>query len=115
MGLPFLGVAFGPLLIFFSFIFWKLDQRNHDLIEGAEATLKFFESKAALEDEPGEPHIAKRFTREEFDTNGKMGRRSWAFWHNHYSYSQCFRFMFVVFSCVGLVGFGLSVAEIVRK
>ena len=113
--LPHLGIAFGLLLILFSFIFWKLDQRNRDLIQGAEASLKFFESKASLEDEAGVPHIAKRFTREEFDTKSKSNKRSWLFWRNHYSYSQCFRFVFVIFGCVGLVGLGFSVARLVCK
>ena len=64
---PSLGIVFGLLLILFSFIFWKLDQRNDDLIKGAEATLKFFEAKSALEDEADIPHVAKRFSREEFE------------------------------------------------
>jgi hypothetical protein len=112
--LPYLSVAFGLLLILFSFIFWKLDQRNRDLIQGAEASLKFFESKASLEDEAGVPHIAKRFTREEFDTTNKNRKHSWLIWRNHYSYSKCFRFMFIIFGCVGLVGFGFSVLKIAR-
>jgi hypothetical protein len=69
--LPHLGIAFGLLLILFSFIFWKLDRRNRDLIQGAEASLIFFESKSSLENKEGVPHVAKRFTREEFDTNRK--------------------------------------------
>ena len=59
---PYLGIVFGLLLILFSFIFWKLDQRNGDLIKGAEATLKFFEAKSTLEDEADIPHVAKRFS-----------------------------------------------------
>jgi len=113
INLPYLGVAFGLLLILFSFIFWKLDQRNRDLIQGAEATLKFFESKASFEDEADAPHIAKRFTREEFDTKNKNSKRSRLFWRNHLSYSQCFRFIFVIFGCVGLVGLCFSVARFV--
>ncbi len=112
INLPHLGSAFGLLLILFSFVFYKLDQRNRDLIQGAEAALKFFESMAALKDEAGIPHIAKRFNREEYDTNQKKALASWCFWRNHYSYSQCFRFMFVIFGCVGLAGLGVSLVRL---
>jgi hypothetical protein len=113
--LPYLGSAFGLLLILFSFIFWKLDQRNAGLIKGAEASLKFFEAKASLEDKAGIPHIAKRFSREEYDTNIKKETHSWCFWRNHYSYSQCFRWVFLIFGYGGLVGLCVSVAKVVCK
>jgi len=110
--LPHLGVAFGLLLILFSFIFWKLDQRNRDLIKGAEESLKFFEAKATLEDEAGIPHVAKRFIREEFDTNRKKNQHSWRFWRNHYSYSKCFKLVFMIFGLIGLVGLAFSIARL---
>jgi len=111
--LPCLGAAFGVLLLLFSFIFWKLDRRNHDLIGSAEEALKFFESQATVEDEAGVPHVAKRFTREEFDTNEKRKQRSWRFWRNHYSYSECFRAVFVIFAAAGVVGLVCSVLKLV--
>ena len=113
--LPYVGIVFGLLLILFSFIFWKLDQRNGDLIKGAEASLKFFETKSSLADDSGIPHVAKRFSREEFDTNIKKGANSWRFWRNHYSYSQCFRRVFGIFGGGGFVGLCFSVANIVWK
>jgi len=112
---PYLGIVFGLLLILFSFIFWKLDQRNGDLIKGAEATLKFFEAKSTLEDEEGIPHVAKRFSREEFDTNIKRSSHSWRFWRNHFSYSQCLRGVFMIFGCGGFVGLCFSVVRLLWK
>jgi hypothetical protein len=112
---PYLGLAFGLLLILFSFIFWKLDQRNGDLIKGAEAALKYFEKKAPLADDSGAPHVAKRFSREEYDTGIKKGSNSWCFWRNHYSYSQCFRLVFVIFGCCGFAGLCISIAMIAWK
>jgi hypothetical protein len=112
---PYLGIVFGLLLILFSFIFWKLDQRNGDLIKGAEATLKFFEAKSTLEDEEDIPHVAKRFSREEFDTNIKRNSHSWRFWRNHYSYYQCLRGVFMIFGCGGFVGLCFSVARLLWK
>lgn len=110
--LPYLGIVFGLLLLLFSIIFWMLDNRNRDLIKGAEESLKYFESKSLLKDENGKPHIAKRFTREEFDTNEKKKHSSWCFWRNHYSYSTCFGAVFMVFGLVGLIGFIISLVNL---
>jgi len=107
--IPYLGLLLGFLLVLFSFIFWKLDNRNRELIKGAEETLKFFESQVPLADKDGRPHLAKRFTREEFDTNAKKATRSCCFWRNHYSYSDCFRLVFLVFTAVGILGATYSV------
>ncbi len=115
MDIPYLGIAFGLLLILFSFIFWKIDQRNGELIKGAEATLKFFEANASLADDSDIPHIAKRFLREEYDTYLKKGSNSWRFWRNHYSYSQCFSRVFLVFGCCGFAGLCISVTMLVWK
>jgi hypothetical protein len=111
--LPHLGVTFGLLLLLFSFIFWKLDQRNRDLIKGAEESLKFFEAKSNLEDKDNIPHVAKRFTREEFDTNAKKNNRSWCFWLNHFSYSECFVGVFLLFGMVGVAGFLCSLVKLI--
>ena len=70
------GILLGLLLVLSSFVFWKLDQRNNDLIKSAEDALKFFENKTQIDDQNGKPHIAKRFTREEYDTNDRKAGRS---------------------------------------
>lgn len=113
--LPYVGIAFGLLLILFSFIFWKLDQRNSALIKGAEASLKFFEAKATLKDADGVPHVAKRFTREEFDTRRRKDQDPWLFWKKHYSYSQCFNYVFMIFGCGDFVGLGFLIAKLACK
>ena len=99
-----LGGVVGTLLILFSLVFWKLDQRNSDLIKGAERALMYFEAKCALPDEEGKPHEAKRFTREDFDTAQNKRERTWRAWRNHYSYSECFRAVFLIFGGLGAVG-----------
>ena len=83
INMPYLGITFGFLLMFFSFIFWKLDERNSDLIKGAEETLKFFERQVDIADVDAMPHIAMRFVREEFETSQKKANRTWCFWRNH--------------------------------
>ena len=109
MPIPYVGVILGSLLVLFSFIFWKLDSRNRELIKSAEETLKFFESKASLLDVDERPHIARRFLREEFDTAEKQAANSWRIWRNHYSYSHCFRVVFFAFTIVGILGAVYSV------
>ena len=101
---PYLGVSFGCLLALFSMAFWKIDHRNKTLIRGAEDTLKFFEKSSPFHLGSGIPHLAIRFLREEFETEEKRASRTWNVWSNGYSYSECFGFIFSVFSLVGLGG-----------
>jgi hypothetical protein len=114
-GIPYLGVACGFLLMFFSFVFSKLDVRNSDLIKGAENALKFFEERSLLRDEGDIPHRAKRFLREEYDSSLLKESRTWKIWRNHYSYSDCFKLVFLAFAACGLVGGGLSVYFLIRS
>ena len=90
-------------LIVLSGIFWKLDERNRDLIRGAEDALKFFESNSQLPDIDGVPHVAKRFLREEYDTRQKVSRRTWRRWRNQYKYSDCFVVVFRIFTGLGIL------------
>lgn len=95
----------GLLLIFVSFVFWKLDIRNKELIEIAEASLKFFEANNQIKDSGNRPHIAKVFSREEYETNRKrINKRKFSFWENHFSYSDCFNLVFICFGIVGILG-----------
>jgi hypothetical protein len=110
---PLLGISFGFLLVLFSFVFWKLDHRNKDLIKGAEDALKYFEDSSDLMDEYGTPHIAKRFKREEFETSKKKNARTWKVWQNCYTYSECFWFVFTIFSIVGLAGAAWSILSLI--
>lgn len=61
---PSVGIVLSLLLLIFSFVFWKLDGRNRELIKLSEEALKFFEEKSGLPDEDGKPHKAKLFLRE---------------------------------------------------
>jgi len=106
---PFLGVLFGLLLTLFSFVFWKLDSRNKQLIKAAEAALKFFESLVELEDTEDEPHVARLFLREEYDTRRIRRRKSILFWRNFFSYSDCFKMVFVSFCLIGVLGMVISI------
>ena len=108
-----IGVALGFLLSLISFIFSKLDERNKELIKGAEEVIKFFEGSSSLPDSGSEPHIAKKFLREEYDTELKKSQRSWRFWKNYYSYSDCFRVVFLTFGTIGVAGGVLALWKLI--
>lgn len=101
---PMISLVLSGLLIGFSYIFWKLDLRNRQLIKGAENTLKYFEQTYDLPDEDGVPHIAKKFLREEYDTEKERNDPSISFWHRPLSFSQCFTQVFWVFAILGSLG-----------
>ena len=101
---PYVGLLMGVLLVFLSFIFWKLDCRNRDLIKGAEEALKFFEEKVSFNGAGEVPHVVKRFLREDYETGIKKKANTWRFWSNHFTYSQCLRLVFAAFGVMGLLG-----------
>lgn len=109
--MPSVGIILSLLLVFFSFVFWKLDGRNRELIKLSEEALKFFEEKSNLPDEDGQPHKAKLFSREARITEDreKAGEAyRLRFWKRRFSYATCFRAVIWIFALTGLSGFVLS-------
>jgi hypothetical protein len=102
--IPGVSVILGFLLAFFSFIFWKLDVRNKELIKNAEAALKFFESTRGPADSDEGVHVTKLFLHEEYHTDKKRSARYFFLWRRYWSYSDCFNLVFLAFECVGLSG-----------
>lgn len=86
------------LQTFLSFIFWKLDQRNRELIKHAENTLKFIEKSTAKDDD----EILNLFSTEEENTIRKNETRIYC------SYSRCFNLVFLAFGVGGWVIGALS-------
>jgi len=88
------------LLCFFSFIFWKLDQRNRFLVKHAERALKHFEGLDLVDSD------AMLFTQEEIETNSSRlkGWRRTLFWKWQLSYADCFNLVFAAFFILGLLG-----------
>lgn len=98
-------VAFG--LTFISFIFWRLDLRNKELIHHSEEALKLLEDDSRLPNEKNVPHRLKIFSYEECITTGLKGKRFlWAF-PCHFRYSTCFNAVFLVLGFAGLVAGGI--------
>lgn len=104
---PSLGIAGGLLLLFFSFVFWKLDERNRQIIKGAEAALKFFETSSDLADSADGPNVLRLFTRDDFLTARRRAARTWP-WNKHYSYTTSFNWVFRAFGAFGLLAVAFS-------
>jgi hypothetical protein len=105
---PSLGILLGFLLIFFSFVFWKLDSRTKFLIKQAEEALKYLESISDVgEGTEQTPHVTQIFMREDHISNiSKRGSSS--LWNRSLTYSDCFNLVFFAFSTTGLLGIILS-------
>src|SRR5258708_18441824 len=59
---------FGVLLTIFSFVFWKLDYRNKQLVKNAEEAIKYLDSQEGLADQGQNPHVLKMFDRDDYLT-----------------------------------------------
>jgi hypothetical protein len=90
--------VFGALLVFFSFVFWKLDDRTRQLVKNAENALKFLDDQHRLEDQDGLPHPLRLFSREE---TASRQLAAFPLMSGHFSYARCFRWVFGMFSIVG--------------
>jgi len=89
----------GLLLTLLSFVFWKLELRTRALVKHGEEALKFLDAQHELPDIDGVPHPLRIFSREEHVTI--QLERSASF-PGHFSYSRCFKYIFVVFGVLGL-------------
>ncbi len=98
-----LGIVLGLLILLLSFIFWKLDIRNRQMIENAEEALKCIESENTLQDTNEEPHVLKIFTRDKRQTDiAKKGKR-YLICKIHWGYAKCFNWVFFVFGILGIL------------
>ncbi|MFA6191716.1 MAG: hypothetical protein WC665_05120 [Sulfurimonas sp.] len=89
----FLIILMAALMSFFSFIFWKLDQRNRELINHAQCALKKIEKKSNI----------KLFLEESEKTEKqKEAKKDSSFFNRHYSYSDCFNSVFKLFGIGGI-------------
>jgi len=105
---PILAILFGLILSLLSFIFWKLDSRNKQLIKNVEEALRYLESlpdfSEGIQANNKVASVLKIFTYEEEQTNKIRKNKSFWPWRNVYSYSNCFNSVFVIFGILGIVG-----------
>lgn len=108
-----LPIALGSLLVFSSFLFWRLDQRNRDLIRNAENGLRDIEREwAKMRDEDVAALVTALFSRDEARVRSaeKHGRFR-NFVDSHWSFTRSFKFAFLSFA---LLGAGSIVYSVVR-
>jgi hypothetical protein len=87
------------LLAFVSFIFWKLDKRNQQLVTVGESALRLLDDQLGLECH-GKPHPLKLFEYEEYLTE-EIKRSPTNLVDAHYTYTKCFHMIFVTFGWAG--------------
>lgn len=98
------GPVLGFMLIYLSFVFWKLDERNKNLIKRAETALKVLEQQMLAGLSLPQADLLAIFSREALETEVLRCHHSTRPWSSFYSYSDCFRFIFILFASIGLLG-----------
>jgi hypothetical protein len=108
---PQLGAPAGLLLAFLSFIFWKLDRRNRELIQHSEDILKRIENDIPTAEVPAELRLfmQEQAKTDEIRTARRVGWNPRSWFKGHYSYSDCFRAMFWM---IGILGVATSVGTL---
>ncbi|NOK61092.1 MAG: hypothetical protein GFH27_549307n75 [Chloroflexi bacterium AL-W] len=108
INLPEMAMVLGSLLSLISFIFWKLDQRNKMMIKGVEEALKEIEDHIMPREENEIPRISL-FLRDDDATTRRRRIVQVFFWNGHFSYTNCFNWLFWTFGMLGAVGILLGV------
>lgn len=98
-----LAAPVGLALAFVSFVFWRLDVRNKQLIHHAEEALQLLEQDDRLCDKDGVPHRLKLFTHENHLARELRRGRILRLIPTYWSYSLCFNAVFLVFGLAGLI------------
>ena len=99
--------VFGLALTFLSFVFWKLEERTRELVRIGERALKYLDRQHNLPDMDGKPHPLRMFCCDDFTSST---RPLYPIVNGHFSYSRCFRWVFVLF---GLIGIGIAITSLV--
>ncbi|QGW78002.1 hypothetical protein GPJ81_15330 [Pseudomonas alkylphenolica] len=95
--------VFGALLTFFSFVFWKLDRRTHDLLGYGKAALEYLDAQHNLpNDNDGLPHVLRLISREQA-VSKQIAAREAISDKLAFTYTRCFSWVFITFSLVGVV------------
>ncbi len=110
--IPFLSLLLGFIIITLSFIFWKLDSRNKQLIKNSENGLKEIEKDDNLESNIDNVQILNIFMFEEQQTDSLRKTQAIWPWKRLFTYSTCLNSVFIIFAIIGLIGIIFSVITI---
>lgn len=97
------AVPLAYLLAALAFVFWKLDQRNKELIRYGENALKHFESNLNMGNDDSDPHPIQLFSYEECTTIKKRRFAQSNPLTAHLTYSDCFNMVFILFGVGGAI------------
>lgn len=89
----------GLILASLAIVFWRMDQRNHQLVKTGETALRYLDGLHALPMENGRPHPLCLIARDEADSKGK-GQSLWR--KGYHSYTKLFRCIFLLFFSIGI-------------
>ncbi len=96
-GVPYPLLPLGSILTLLSFVFWKLDTRNRQLIKNAEDGLRYVEERLGLLDGSGPLRPTAVFLRDAEYVERQRQREH----RRHWSYSRCFNAAFITLGTVG--------------
>lgn len=106
---PIIGAWLSLMIISISFLFWKLECRNRQLIHLSEEGIKNLENSCISFDEDNDSLKSfKIFNREAVGKENFNKDYQWEFLNKPYSYRKCFQYIFILFGLTGIVGLGFS-------
>lgn len=94
------ALLLGFVLTLMSFVFWKLDRRNRQMIWNAEEALKELEDKFDLVDRRSPIRIFRY--EEDQSASIKRGARLLRFWPRLFTFSVSFGIVFATFAALGI-------------
>lgn len=89
----------GVVLAFLAVVFWRLDQRNRQLVKNGETALRHLDGLHELPKQDGKPHPLCLIARDEADW--KEPRRS-LLRKGYHSYTNLFGCIFLIFFSIGI-------------
>lgn len=104
--------VFGFLGASVSFVFWKLDVRNRELVKHSEEALKRLENELDLPNEDdGSPNRCKLFLHEAAESSRRLDAGE-SLLAKRFSYTNCFNWLFCLFGFGGLLVTLLSLGSL---
>lgn len=91
---------------FLSFVFWRLDKRNSNLVKNGENALRYLDSKWPVEANDPDASLLRMF---ESDDKSMRSEKLVPGLGGKLSYSACFRLVFGIF---GFASFAVAVKQI---
>lgn len=104
-GLQTLYVLLPIFLVFVSFVFWKLEERNRMLVKNGEQALKLLDEEALS----NETNVHKALALFAVDELASSSLSKNPFWSGYFSYSRCFRWVYGAVSLLGIAGISFCV------